>query len=84
MGMKPETIAKATAARVARSQATAAELQPVLAELRASGITSLAEIARALNGRGIPTPRGEGPWQAKQVQRVLDRLAEASTETLKR
>ena len=74
MGIKPETIAKARAARMARAQARAVELEPVIAELRASGITSLSGIARVLNARAIPTPRGEGPWQARQVKRVLDRL----------
>ena len=74
MGMKPETIVKARAARVARSQARAAELEPVIRELQSRGVTSLAGIARALNARAIPTPRGEGPWQARQVKRVLDRL----------
>ena len=59
---------------MARAQARAVELEPVIAELRASGITSLSGIARVLNARAIPTPRGEGPWQARQVKRVLDRL----------
>jgi Recombinase len=67
--------AKATAVRVARSQARAAELQPVIAEIRASGITSLGGIAKALNDKGIPTARG-GNWQAVRVQRVLERLWE--------
>jgi hypothetical protein len=74
MGIKPETIAKATAARIARSQAIAADLEPLIRELHGRGIMSLAGIARALNERGIPTPRGEGPWQARQVKRVLDRI----------
>lgn len=66
--------AKATAVRVARAQARAAELRPVIEEIRASGITSLHGIAQALTERGIPTAWGKGPWQAKQVQRVLARL----------
>ena len=66
--------AKATAVRVARSQARAAELQPVIAEIRASGITSLGGIARGLNEKGIPTAWGKGPWRPRQVKRVLDRL----------
>ena len=74
MGIKPETIAKARAARMAQAQARAAEVAPIIKELQAQGLTSLSEIARALNGKGISTPRGEGPWQARQVRRVLDRL----------
>jgi hypothetical protein len=32
-------------------------------------------IAAALNERHVKTPRGNGEWQATQVQRVLARLA---------
>ena len=74
MGIKPETIAKARAARMARSQAKAAELEPVIREIQGHGVRSLSGIARVLNARAIPTPRGEGPWQARQVKRVLERL----------
>jgi hypothetical protein len=59
---------------MAQAQARAVELEPVIEELQAQGLTSLSEIARALDGKGISTPRGEGPWQARQVKRVLDRL----------
>jgi hypothetical protein len=52
----------------------AAELAPVIAELRAAGITSKKGIAKALNKRAIPTPRGVGQWRAIQVARVLARL----------
>jgi hypothetical protein len=33
-----------------------------------------AGIAKALNKRAIPTPRGVGEWRAIQVARVLARL----------
>jgi hypothetical protein len=52
----------------------AAELAPTIAELRAAGITSKKGIARALNARGVGTPRGVGEWRAIQVARVLARL----------
>jgi DNA invertase Pin-like site-specific DNA recombinase len=52
----------------------AADYAPVIRELQANGVTSLAGIAAALNERGIPTPRGQGTWQAVQVGRVLARL----------
>jgi hypothetical protein len=52
----------------------AAELAPVIAELRSAGITSKKGIAKALNNRAIPTPRGVGEWRAIQVARVLARL----------
>jgi Recombinase len=48
---------------------------PVIAELRAAGITSLKGIAKALNERRVPTPRGGSRWHAMQVSRVLKRVA---------
>jgi hypothetical protein len=63
-----------TEAGVVRANQIAAELAPVIAELRAAGITSKKGIAKALNKRAIPTPRGIGEWRAIQVARVLARL----------
>lgn len=57
-----------------RSQARAAQLAPVIASLRAEGITSLERIAAALTERGIPTARGGARWSAVQVSRVVARL----------
>jgi hypothetical protein len=59
---------------VVRANQKAAELASVIAELRAAGITSKKGIAKALNKRAIPTPRGVGEWRAIQVARVLARL----------
>ncbi|MCJ2021192.1 recombinase family protein [Methylobacterium sp. E-065] len=61
------------AALAARGAEEAARYAPIIAELRAAGISSASGLARALNDRSIPTPRG-GRWQAVQVQRVLARL----------
>jgi hypothetical protein len=62
-------------ARSARANRTAADLAPVIAELQATGITSLNGIAAALEERGVPTPAGSGHWHAAQVSRLLKRLA---------
>jgi adenine/guanine phosphoribosyltransferase-like PRPP-binding protein len=51
----------------------AADLAPIIRTIQASGITSAAGIAKALNDKGIPTVRG-GSWQAVQVRRVLSRV----------
>jgi hypothetical protein len=48
---------------------------PIIAELRAAGVTSLNDIATALNARGIRTPRGCRYWHASQVAQLLKRLA---------
>jgi DNA invertase Pin-like site-specific DNA recombinase len=54
-----------------RAEQAYADLQPMMAELRANGMT-LAEIANELNAQGHTTRRGK-PWNAVQVMRVLDR-----------
>jgi DNA invertase Pin-like site-specific DNA recombinase len=51
----------------------AADVGPTIADLQASGATSLRAIAAGLNERGIPTARGAGTWSATQVARVLAR-----------
>jgi DNA invertase Pin-like site-specific DNA recombinase len=56
--------------RAAAQRAT--DLAPVIAELKASGATSLRAIAAGLNDRNIPTANG-GTWSATQVMRVLSR-----------
>jgi hypothetical protein len=62
-------------ARQARAAERAAKLAPIVKALQAAGITSLNGIAVSLNDRGIRTPRGR-QWHAKQVSRLLKRLAE--------
>ena len=49
------------------------DLAPVIAELQASGATSLRAIASALNDRGMPTARGSR-WFAASVRDVLARI----------
>src|ERR1700675_4266019 len=64
---------KALAAIEQRVAARAADIGPTIAELQASGATSLRAIAAGLNDRGIETARG-GQWSAVQVMRTLARL----------
>jgi DNA invertase Pin-like site-specific DNA recombinase len=56
--------------RSATARERAADILPVIQEVRAEGVTTLAGIAGTLNARGIPAPRG-GNWSAVQVSRVL-------------
>jgi DNA invertase Pin-like site-specific DNA recombinase len=58
----------------ARTAARAADLAPIIEELKLAKITSLGGLARALTECGIPTARGGAQWSAIQVARVLDRL----------
>ena len=53
------------------AQRRAADLLPVIADLRSQGAVSLRDIAAGLNQRGIATARG-GEWSAVQVARVME------------
>jgi DNA invertase Pin-like site-specific DNA recombinase len=66
--------ALSAAARQREAADRAADLAPVIAELKAAGATSLRAIADGLNAQNIPTARGQGEWSAVQVARVLERL----------
>jgi hypothetical protein len=61
-------------ALIARADARASQLAPIVAELRRGGIKSWYGIAMALNKRGIPTATGRGIWEPGQVRRVMERL----------
>jgi DNA invertase Pin-like site-specific DNA recombinase len=62
------------AVRRAKADIRAADLLPVIAEIRAGGAASYHSVADALNERGIPTARG-GRWQPMQVFRIERRAA---------
>jgi Recombinase len=63
---------RAVATNKALADTYAANVLPVIREIRRAGATSLHQIAEALNARGITTPRG-GQWYAKSVSNVLAR-----------
>jgi DNA invertase Pin-like site-specific DNA recombinase len=75
-GVKPSAkMQKASkAALQKRADARAADVAPVIAELKAAGAATLHAIAEGLNAKKIPTARGNGKWSAVQVLRVLERL----------
>lgn len=60
---------------VKRKQADdyARNLQPIIRDIQDAGMTTLREIARALEGRGVKTPRGGTTWHPSQVSNVLNR-----------
>ena len=77
---KPENLRNQDAGRMqgrarrsAMAAARATDLQPIITDVRASGASSLREIAAGLNQRGIPAARG-GTWSAVQVKRSLERV----------
>jgi DNA invertase Pin-like site-specific DNA recombinase len=57
---------------VARADQFAANVMPIIEELRSAGITTLKGIAAALNARAVQTARG-GRWDATTVKRILAR-----------
>jgi DNA invertase Pin-like site-specific DNA recombinase len=67
--------------RVVRSKASAQFVQnaiPVIKQIQATGLTSLREVAGALNARGVRSARGGG-WHPTQVKRVLERANQGSS-----
>jgi DNA invertase Pin-like site-specific DNA recombinase len=69
---------KALGTRQVKASRRAADLAPVIDEIRASGVTSLRAIAAALDDRGIPAPRG-GHWKAATVMRLLEHLPDKAS-----
>jgi hypothetical protein len=57
-----------------RANARALALAPIIADIRAHGVTRPHAIAAALTDRGIPTALGRRFWTSTRVRDVLDRL----------
>jgi DNA invertase Pin-like site-specific DNA recombinase len=70
-------IGSAETARAARevleagARQKAAAVLPYIAAARKAGARTLAELAEALEARGVATPSGRGRWHPTQVSRVL-------------
>jgi DNA invertase Pin-like site-specific DNA recombinase len=67
-----EDNAAGRAVQVLRADQFAANVAPIIAEIRNSGVTTLKGIADALNNRGVQTARG-GRWDPTTVKRLLAR-----------
>lgn len=67
-----EAQSKGAAVSAARAKDFAANVLPIIDQIRSAGATSLHEIANALNLRGIKTARG-GTWWASSVRNLLAR-----------
>ncbi len=67
-----EAGAKGRASKILAADDFAANVLPVVRQMQATGATTLAAIAAALNTRGIPTARG-GAWHAMTVRNLLAR-----------
>lgn len=69
-----EIAAAGRAKRSEKAAARAADLAPLITELRAAGAASLSDLAKALTTRGVPTARGGDAWTPMQVSRVLAKM----------
>ena len=65
--------AKARRAKSLAATSRAADLAPVIEDIRTAGANSLRSIAKELNERGIFAPRG-GVWSAAQVRAAIARI----------
>ena len=73
-GATPEAREAARRVTMEKADARARALAPVIAEIRASGITEPGAIAAALTARGIRTARVHRMWWPEPVRDLLDRL----------
>ena len=60
----------AAAVKAEQARRRAADLAPILAEIRAAGLTTYGGISRALAARGVPTLSGRGRWDPATVRRL--------------
>lgn len=65
-----QTARGATIAKREQAQARAKSTMTIIRDIERSGITSLSGIARALEARGVMTPRGNLNWAASQVAHI--------------
>ena len=66
-----ETVHVAREARSVQAKAQAQNVAAIIRDIERAGVTKLSHIAKALEARGIKTPRGSTSWQAAQVSRVM-------------
>ena len=64
----------AQTANLARADAYAKSLLPVIREIRAAYVTTLRKVAQCLNARGFKTPNGKA-FKPQSVKNLLERIA---------
>jgi DNA invertase Pin-like site-specific DNA recombinase len=67
----PDQARVASAAKSRLARARAVDVLPYIEAARSAGACTLAEFAKALTNRGVPTPAGKPAWRPEQVRRVL-------------
>jgi DNA invertase Pin-like site-specific DNA recombinase len=74
-GPTPGMEQRAAEMRIARADKRAADLLPVIEQVRSAGATTLIEIAAEMRRLDVPTPSGKGTWHAATVSRLCSRAA---------
>ena len=74
----PEQARAAAAIKAAQAETKAADLRPVITEIRAAGVATLDGLAKALTARVVPFPDGGAAWHRSGVHRLLRRLEGAA------
>lgn len=67
----PQAAKRASKVASAQAKAKAKDVLPYIRQAQKAGATSLAQIAEALEARGVRTPRGGTTWAPAQVSRIL-------------
>jgi hypothetical protein len=73
-GFPPEAGVAGRKTQIARADARALMLAPIIAEIQAHGMTRPHAIAAALTDRGVPTALGCRFWMSDRVRDIFDRL----------
>jgi DNA invertase Pin-like site-specific DNA recombinase len=66
-----ETAHVAREARTIQAKTQAQNVAAIIRDIERAGVTKLSHIAKALEARGVKTPRGSSTWQAVQVRRTV-------------
>jgi len=74
----PEQARAAAAIKAAQAETKAADLRPVITEIRAASVATLDGLAKALTARGVSSPSGGAVWHRSGVHRLLRRLEGAA------
>jgi hypothetical protein len=69
--LRAERTHKASLAHAQQASRRASAVLPIIEAVRATGVTSMRDVAAALNAQHIPTQSGRGRWHAASVLRVI-------------
>jgi hypothetical protein len=83
LGLKPSRPDRAWRGEFTATDRYVGGVESHIVDIKASGVTTLAGIARELNHRKIPTLRG-GKWRGTSVKKLLRKAALLEAKSLER